>query len=218
MNFTPADFGEINPEAVPAAASTRILELAQRFPDYKSLTQITDFESFLLLDIEDRYHIYAAIGQTTLNASLAQHVLQGGRIRGTIIRDGKISQGIFMVDVLPDQQLAGHGIISYTLDAKQSYSKNKPLVLGIETYHPGSTVPHSPEFRGQGYGHRRYLAMNAAALLVCGLPLYSRERTPGLLSPDAIRRWEALVNVGLAERFVGIGSRGQRVDRYRFRA
>jgi hypothetical protein len=84
------------------------------------------------------------------------------------------------------------------------------VVLGIETY---------PEFRQHGYGRRRYLAMNAASLLLFGLPLHSRA-SGSMLSEQATRRWEAFVQEGLAESYdepQGI-TEGRMVQRYRFTA
>src|SRR3990167_143002 len=115
---------------------------------------------------------------------------------------------IYLVDVLAIGQIAGYGAISNSLTSSSTYVKDKPLVLNTETV---------PDFLRQGYGRRRYIAMNAASLLMFSNPIHSREKG-NMLSDSAEKTWDSLVREGLAESYEETGaSRVRPIQRYRFK-
>lgn len=195
---------QIQPDAIPLDSQDFLVARAQRV-DYK-IDEVDDFETLLALDELGAYTTFC--GVTKIKPPKIRPTRQtNNRIR-TVTWHSESSRAIFMVDSLPSGEIPGYGEVSMSLESTRIYAKNKPLVLNIETYRA---------HQQQGYGHRRYLAMNAAALLIFGHPLHSREASP-LRTDFATRRWEALVRQGLAESYEETRDfDGQQIQRYRFK-
>lgn len=202
---SPDDFKDVAPADVPEPAGTELLDRAGLL-GYR-LDQESDFDRIMRVNVAaniGEYCIYAAVKDRSWGLDVGTNSPR--RIRGTKGRN--TDRTIFMVDSLVDDEVAGFGAVSLCLTSTNPYSVQKPIVLAVET---------SSRFLRQGYGHRRYLAMNAAAHLVFGYPLHSRENNQAFRSEYATRRWEALVRIGLAESYEEISeSTGVVLQRYRF--
>ncbi|HET9721827.1 MAG TPA: hypothetical protein VFP32_02245 [Candidatus Saccharimonadales bacterium] len=186
----PEDFTDIDASDFPSAAGRHILEEAYYFGNY-GVETVQDFYHFMKLGLSG-YAIYGAMANQSYQIA-ADRTVQ--------------ASNIYLVDYLPDGQIPGHGIVQQS-DSGLAYSADKPVVLRVDTY---------PQFQRQGYGRRRYLAMNAASMLIFGNPLHSRESGP-LRSDPATQTWAALEREGLAESYEEINKPGGRLlQRYRFR-
>lgn len=187
----PEDIKDIPPRQLPEIAVNYFVDRA-RYLGNLAIESIDDFDRFMELDFMERYAIHFALADRTYKISKEK---------------SSTERNIYLVDVVPPGDIAGLGEVSQSLTSVSPYAANKPLVLNTETV---------GGFQRQGYGQRRYLAMNAASLLIFGKPLHSRE-AGSMRTTQATRRWEALVRSSLAEAYDEPNADGRTVQRYRFK-
>lgn len=132
----------------------------------------------------------------------------GPAIYGGVVERIDNTTGLVVADVVEDGTIAGLGLVGLRKPTEDPYFKDRPTVLSIENMH---------DFQGQGLGRRRYLAMNAASLLIHGLPIHSWHQHPDYRSDAATRRWEKFVAEGLAESYTEISPSGAQYQRFRFK-
>ena len=186
----PEDFSDIDPSAAPILAADFLVSRARELGHH--VEDMADFDRLMRLEFPS-YAIYAALADRTYSVSATQI---------------NTSRTIHLVDYLPTPDLVGSGEVGMTIAGNSSHSHSYlhdgPLVLNTESL-----------VRRKGYGRNRYLAMNAASLLIFGQPLHSRDSGPHR-TVLAERRWEAFVREGLAEEFED-KFLGEPVQRYRFK-
>ena len=187
--FKPEDIKYITETDLPFAGR----EHFSMRPELSGYRDVGDYDRFMALDAMSHYAIYFAMADRSYEIG-----------KNKIARE----RHIYLVDVLAIGQIAGYGAISNSLTSSSTYVKDKPLVLNTETV---------PDFLRQGYGRRRYMAMNAASLLMFSNPIHSREKG-NMLSDSAEKTWDSLVREGLAESYEETGaSRVRPIQRYRFK-
>ena len=189
----PEDIRRISPDDMADPVAELLVERAC-YLGHKSINYIADFDDFMELDEPDGYSVHFTVGDKAYRISDTKTTIE---------------RRIYAVDTSPGGEVVGYGGLSESLTSKTIFTANKPIVLGIETY---------DGFREQGYGRRRYLAMNAASLLIFGDPLHSQAKG-NMLSDLATRRWEAFIREGLAETYLEPQDMpgGRMIQRYRFK-
>jgi hypothetical protein len=112
----------------------------------------------------------------------------------------------YFADLDSGEKLIGYGEVDYLDRSNDEYYVNKPFVAWTKT---------EEDYQRSGLGLDRLLIMNAASLLLDGLPLHS---STNFRHPSARSRWQALVTEGLAmsyqQEHASFGS--ETVERFRF--
>jgi hypothetical protein len=184
--YGPECIGEIGASEMPNVAFTYLLFRAADLGGYIENPE-QDFSRLFRLPFIGGYSIYMArYGATTPTSPTRA------------IKSEKIS----VVDVSSDGEVLGSGDFCFSTETSDGEFLGKSVVLGIRNLTD----------RREGFGKRRYLAMNAVSIREFGQTLYSRE-LGRFLSKGARERWEKFVREGVAEVYIDPSRR----DELRFR-